>query len=319
MALSWSEALSVSLRNYRPGLVDNIFESSPLLFRLRQNERLLDGGESIVEHIQYGTNPNTGSYDGWDVLPMAEGKIITSVEYNWKQYAGSVIISGKDMRKNKGKSRMLDLLEARIKNCEDTMIDDLNALAYSDGTGNSGKDPLGLAAIVDSSGTLAGINRATYTWWQSQERSLSAESVTWGTDSDSMLGFMRNMYNRCSKGKRRKKPDLIIMTQDDFESYEGTFTEKQRYLKNDLADAGFETLAFKKQPVIWDEDQTAEVMHFLNTRHLKWVAHEDANFHQTPPDKPFNQDGIGQNILWMGNITCNQCRVQGKLTGTAGT
>lgn len=316
---NFGELLATTLRNYREQLIDNIFDSSPLFFRLRQGARKLTGGKSIVEHLQYGKNPNTGSYSRWDALPMVEGEIIDAVEFNWKQYAGSVVIAGIDMRNNKGKHAMIELLKARIQNCEDSMVDELNEMLYKDGTGNDGKDLSGLEAIVNDSGTLAGIDRSAHEWWRAQIRSLAAETVTWGGDNDTMLGFMRNMYNRCTRGKKRKTPDVIIMTQDDFEEYEGVFVPKQRYVQNDLADAGFDALEFKKTPVVWDRDNPANEMQFLNSNHVRLCYHEDAFFHVTPLTKPYNQDGVGNHILLQGELTTNQSRVSGRLTNTQGT
>lgn len=308
----WSELLSTTLRKYRKTLVDNIFKSNPLFHRLKDRQRTEDGGYSIVVQLEYGKNPNVGSYAGADPLPMEEAEIITSVEYNWKNYAGSVVITGEDQRKNNGQSAMINLLQSRIKNCENTMIEDLNEMFYGDGTGNDGKDLLGLSALIGNTGTLAGIDRSAHSWWQANVATKPG-TETWGGTADTMHKAMTNMFYNCSQGNQ--KPDLIVTTQNIYELYENSLTPQRRYTKNDIADAGFISVEFKNTPLVYDEYAPQGEMIFLNTEFLEFVVHTQANFTPTPMLKPFNQDVFGNHILLMGNLTLSQARRQGKITG----
>lgn len=45
--------------------------------------------------------------------------------------------------------KVLDLMELEIQGASEDMADDLGTIFYADGTGNSSKNPLGLAALVD--------------------------------------------------------------------------------------------------------------------------------------------------------------------------
>ena len=311
----WTEILAVTLRAYRDKLVDNIFLSTPLFFRLKDARVRLGGGESIVARLQYGKNPNVKSYSGLDVLPMNEREIVTAVQYNWKNVAGSVVIAGDEQRKNSGEEAMINLLESRIINCEDTMIEELNRMFFSDGTGNGGKDMLGLKAIVTNTGTLAGISKTVNTWWQANYVDAPG-TETWGGSSDTMYKAMRNMINRCSKGKSRQRSNLIATEQETYENYENSMSDNIRYGSSDIADAGFESVVFKKTPMVWDEDCDSGKMYFLNIgRYLYLATHTDADFTPTPLMAPYNQDAIGGHILVMGNLVCAQCRKQGALYG----
>lgn len=70
--------LTTTLANYQETLVDNIFDDYPLLsymngklgMAMRGNtiKKVLDGGESIIEHLLYGTNSTTDSYAGAETL-----------------------------------------------------------------------------------------------------------------------------------------------------------------------------------------------------------------------------------------------------------
>jgi hypothetical protein len=60
------------------------------------------------------------------VLDITASDVISAAEFDWKQAAVSVVISGLDMRKNSGKNRMINLIAARVKNAENTMANNLS-------------------------------------------------------------------------------------------------------------------------------------------------------------------------------------------------
>jgi hypothetical protein len=131
-----------------------------------------------------------------------------------------------------------------------------------------------------------------------------------------MYKAMRNMVNRCSKGKKRERPNLIVTEQDTYENYENSMSDQIRYASSDIADAGFESVTFKKIPMVGDEDIDTGKMYFLTIgRYLYLAAHTLANFTPTPLMAPYNQDAIGGHILIMGNLVASQCRKQGALYG----
>ena len=51
--------------------------------------------------------------------------------------------------------------------------------------------------------------------------------------------------------------------------------------------------------------------------HLFLYVHEDANFDETDEgmQKPINQDGLVTQLLFMGNMLCNNRRKEGKVSG----
>lgn len=65
----------------------------------------------------------------------------------------AVKINGLELLKNSGREKVIDLLEARIKNAEKTMLNNLSTGVYSDGTGTGGKQIGGLQLLVSDAGT----------------------------------------------------------------------------------------------------------------------------------------------------------------------
>ena len=198
--------LSTTLKNYRDQLTDNVFTDRVLTHYLMSKNRIrmVNGGNTIVEPLIYGQNSTVSSYTGYDTISLTAQTGITAAEFQWKQYAASIAISGIEEAKNNGEQAIINLLEAKIMQAEESMREGFNAMFYGDGTGNSGEDWNGLGNIVEASGTVGGINRATVgnEYWQSKENNTAAALT---------LAQMANMYNSVSVGNDH--PDMILTTQ----------------------------------------------------------------------------------------------------------
>jgi hypothetical protein len=129
--------------------------------------RMLNGGTKIVEPLIYGQNSTVGSYSGYETLSLTPQEGISAAEFEWKQYAASIAISGIEEAKNNGEQEIINLLEAKIMQAEESMRESFNQMFFADGTGNSSKDWNGLGNLVESGNTVGGIDSSTYSWWKS--------------------------------------------------------------------------------------------------------------------------------------------------------
>ena len=308
MALTFDELLSTTLKNYVPKLTDNIFRARPLFYALTNGQtiRRVSGGTKIVVPVIYGTNSTAASYAGTDTIPTTAQTGISAAEYDWRQYAATVTISGIEEAKNNGEAQIIDLLEGKIFQTQETIIENMNTMFWADGTGNGGLDWNGLDLIIGKPNTtLGGIDPTDgNSWWASTE-----------TDEDSALALksMSNVYNTVSVGN--DQPTIVITTQAAYESYEALLTTNVRYTDTDVAGAGFQNLLFKGAPVTFDGACTAGEMMFLNTKYLQLVAHSDVWFKPTPFVRPTNQDAVFSQLLCYGNLTCSNRSRQGYLFG----
>ena len=294
--------LSTTLANYRSQLTDNVFTARPLTYFLMDKGRIrmLNGGTKIVEPLIYGKNNTVGSYSS---LTPQEG--ISAAEYEWKQYAASIAISGIEEAKNNGEQEIINLLEAKIMQAEESMREGFNQMFFADGTGNGGKNWNGLGNLVEASGTVGGINRATAgnEFWRSYEEN-TAGALT--------LAQMSTAYNSVSVGNDH--PDMVLTTQTLFEKYEALLQPQLRYTDTKTADAGFQNLLFKAAPVVYDVHCTAGIVYFLNSKYLTLVGHSGKWFAQTEFVKPEDVDARYALIMCYGNLTCRNAAKQGKLT-----
>jgi hypothetical protein len=109
------------------------------------------------------------------------------------------------------------------------------------------------------------------------------------------------------------QPDLIVMSNDYYTFFEGSQVSLKRYSDQTKADGGFVTLKYKNADVLFDGNSGIPTAHayFVNTNYLELVVHQDADLEIMEDMRPVNQDGSVTPILWMGNLTCSNRKLQG--------
>jgi hypothetical protein len=305
--------LSTTLANYRDKLTDNVFSARPLTYWLSEKGRIRTetGGTKIVEQLIYGQNDTVKSYSGYETLALTPQEGISAAEYEWKQYGASIAISGIEEAKNNGEHAIIDLLEAKIMQAEESLREGFNQMFFGNGTGNSGKNWNGLGNLIERGNTVGGIDSSVVTapgvvgneFWNSYEEN-TAGALT--------LLQMATAYNSVSVGNDH--PDLILTTQTLFEKYESLLQPQLRYTDTKTAEAGFQNLLFKGAPIMYDVHAPAGTMFFINSKYLKLVGHSDKWFAQTDFVRPENQDARFALIMCYGNLVCSNRAKQGKLT-----
>ena len=302
---NFDNLLTTTLANYRKTLTDNVFTARPLTYTLMEKGRIrmLNGGTKVVEPLIYGLNDTVGSYSGYDSIALTPQTGISAAEFEWRQYAASISISGIEEAKNNGDAEIINLLEAKIMQAEESMREGFNTMFFADGTGNSSKDWNGLDNLVDNTGTVGNIDSSTYTWWKSYKET-TATALT--------LAQMATAYNSVSVGNDH--PDTLLTTQTLFEKYEALLQPTLRYTDTKTADAGFQNLLFKAAPVMYDTGCTAGTFFFLNSKYLTLVGHSDKWFSQTSFISPEDTDARYALIMCYGNLTVRNRAKQGKLT-----
>lgn len=155
-----------TIQNRSGAIADNVTKNNALLSRLKQrgNVKTFSGGNVILQELSFAENGNAGYYSGYETLPVAASDVISASQWDIKQAACPVTISGLEQIQNAGKERIIDLLEARMSVAESTMANLIASGIYSDGLGSGGKQITGLKALVPTTpttGTVGGIDRAT--------------------------------------------------------------------------------------------------------------------------------------------------------------
>lgn len=314
-----SEIITTTLRNRTGKLADNVTDNNAILYRLKQRGRTkpASGGRTIVQELSYAENSTFMWYSGYDPLDVSASDVMSAAEFDWKQAAAAVTISGLEQLQNSGKEKILDLMENRIDIAEKTMMNRIAAGCYADGTGNAGKEIGGLQLLVagnPTSGTVGGINRATWAFWQNQFRDSSDAGVT--MSATTIQSEMNLMYTRLVRGTDR--PDLIITDNNLWLFYLASLQAIQRITNDKMASAGFTNLKFMDADVVLDGGQggnaPANSMYFLNSDYIHYRPHSDRNMVVLGGERMnTNQDAIVKLIGWAGNMTASNCSLQGIL------
>jgi hypothetical protein len=304
---SFDHILSTTLNSHRKKFTDNIFGARPLAFGLKKQDRIrwVGGGAQIIEPIIYSENDTAASYSEWeslDIEPTDEG--MGSAIYPWKQFSVGLRVSGLEEAKNDGEEELIDLVATKVEIAEESAIAAMNRMFYLDGTGNSGKNFLGLAALVATTNTTVGsIDSATHAYWRPQ-RDTVAEALS--------IGKMNRVYNQSAVGN--DKPSLELTTLDLYERYESLLQPQARYSNMEMADAGFENLMHKGAPLTYDGDCPAGFLYILNLKYLGIVAHKKKWAKPTPFVRPHNADFVAAQILFYGNFVVRNRARQGVLS-----
>lgn len=313
-----SEIVTTTLRRRSGKLADAVSNNNALLYRLRErgNSRPFSGGRTIVDEIEYAENGTFQRFSGYETLNISPSDVITAAEYEIKQASVAVTMSGLEKLQNSGKDAVIDLLESRIKNAERTMLNNLSADIYSDGTASGGKQIGGLQLLVADTGlsTAGGISSTTWAFWRNQVYDFSSNSVTAGAAT--IQSAMNELFLDCSRGPDR--PDLIVADNTYFRYYWESLQAIQRIQNEKMAAAGFENLKFMGADVVFDGGQDGQApanhMFFLNTNYLKYRPHRDCNMTPSADRFATNQDAMVQLLLWAGNLTCSNRALQGVIT-----
>jgi hypothetical protein len=335
-----SEIVTTTLRNRTGELADNMTRNNAALLRLtrRGNLKTFSGGRTIVQELNYANNQTFQWYSGYQVLNVSPSQVFTAAEYPIRQAAVAVSISGLEDLQNSGEEAIIDLLESRIINAEDTFMNGLSQGIYGDGSVTNSVG--GLQLLVASSpttGVVGGIDRSQWTFWQNQSWSAATNGNT-TLSSATILQQMDALWVQLIRG--RDAPDLIVADNVTYRFYLNALQSIQRIGQEaaapDMAEAGFQSLKYITCDVVLDGGfqgfstdplpfQTAgggtavggapgTTMYFLNTKYIHWRPHARRNMVPLDPDRfSINQDAMIRLIGWAGNMTLSNAFLQGVL------
>ncbi len=315
-----TEIVTTTLRNRTGKLADNVTKNNALLYRLRARGRVkpVSGGRTIVQELNYQENQTYKRYSGYEVLNISPSDVFTGAEYNYAQAAVAVSISGLEMLQNSGEEAIIDLLEGRIENAEQTLTNNIALDIYSNGTADGGRQIGGIQLIVSTtptSGIVGGIDPSVWAFW----RNVFFSGVTTGgaaVSTATIQTYMNRVYLQLVRGA--DAPDLIVADNNFYRFYLESMQALQRVQDEDMAQLGFQTLKYMNCDVVLDGGfgggAPVNTMFFLNTKYLFFRPHQDRNFAPLGDERfAVNQDAMVKLIGFAGNVTCSNRFLQGLL------
>ena len=330
---AYSDILATTIENRSRKIADNVTNNNAILKRLSSKGKIktFSGGTKILQELSYSENSNAGWYSGYDLLPVGTSDTLSAAEFEIKQAAVPVVMSGLEMLQNAGKEQMIDLLEARLTVAESTLANLITGGLYSDGTGYNNKEITGLRAMLPTNpltnGAYGEIDPATWKFWAN-----AVEEGNGTLDKDTIQGAMNSLWVQQVRGQDR--PDIIMADNAMWTLYLDSLQAQQRFSNTNDADSGFVSVKYMDADVvldggIYDDLGAASVtaaqgaptgtMYFLNCDYLHYRPHAARNMVPLSPNKRYstNQDAEVQIIAWAGNLTCSGRKFQGVLDNNA--
>jgi hypothetical protein len=317
MASSFNKYFASWLDLIPKKMYDNIVKRSPTFAMLTSQKKQWDsGGDTIRPHIKYQQATNAGSYRGYDTLDITPQQTRTDAEFRLKQLYASIVFNGYEEAASNGELAIFKMGEIAMKDAEDALYNLFATQLFADGTGNGGKDILGLAAAIDDGtnvATYAGIDRTTNTWWKSQYANIGG-NITWD--------LLTQYYVQASRGGMKNSPDFMVAGLTAWTSINKVVSAK--YQTHSLASEtgkmfgrlGFPVIEFMGVPIVYDEYCPTGDLYMLNTETIQWYNKKFAQ--PTEMVKPPNMDAkIGQ-LLTYGELVCTEPRANVHLKGITG-
>lgn len=316
-AADLTEFVVASARNWSKTFFDNVTTNNAMLNRLMKKGRIvtIQGGRTIDEALIYPTNPNQSYkwYTGYDSFtPPTTSEVLDAAEYQWKQLAGFVSISGIEKIYNAGEFKRYDYTEARMAQLQALMKNAVATSIYSDGTGSSGKELGGLKLLVaddpTAAGTVGGINQVTFSFW----RNKTTGTVT--VDATTILNVMNGLYLDCQRAT--DIPDLILFDKTFYALYWGVLQAQQRFMQSDMAEAGFQAIKFAGSDVVFDVNCPTKHGYFINSDTIKLKCAPNRKFDIGDARTIQNADYDVIPCFFAGNFTCNARFLNGVMIGS---
>ena len=287
-----SDIIATTIQSRTKVIADNVTKNNALLMwaSKRGNIKTVSGGNTIMQELSFAANGNAGFYSGYETLPIAAQDVISAAEYQWKQAACPITISGLEQLMNSGPERMIDLLESRINVGESSM------------------------AKPDRHQPLQRRHRQ---WWQGNRRprqagrhrpddrrprghrpcdvAVLAQQGVQGDDHGrrcddlalNICEYMNALWAQLVRGNDR--PDLILMDNAYWGYFVASLQAQQRFTSSDAATRGFMALKYMDADVVLDGGigggMPVKTAYFLNTKYIFYRPHADRNMVSLNPSK----------------------------------
>jgi hypothetical protein len=295
---------------------DNVHTSHWALMNLKQSNgfKALDGGRLIEISLEIAINTTFRSYDDSETLDTTRIDVFDAAQFNWKQVAGTVVISDKEKAYTQGSGGKFDLLAGKLDNADKSHDYALNAMLFGDGTGNGSKDFGGLKLLIPTtttSGTVGGINRATFSFWRNQATAGTKSSTAY----DNLTSSMTTLYNLCSVDYDGSHPTWGVTTATLFAAYESKLVAVEQIVDKSSSDIGFknESIRFKGMRLGWDSQMSPTDSLYMVGDTLKCYYQKGYWKKMGQPIRPANQTLDVYQIVTIGNFATSAARNLGTL------
>ncbi len=334
---------TLTLEKIVPQVVDTVLRGNVFTAKMLSKTKKFQAATQDFP-IKYQVGTSVQSFLGMDTLPTSFTDTRVLMKYNPRFVAANVALAGTDILANNTAQKVLDLTEIEMISRAQDLADGIGTMLWSDGTGNSNKDFLGLGALVDNGNnvaTIGGLSRSTYTTLQSTVTAASTLA----------LSTMRTLWNAIADAGG-VYPTRAYTDYASWSLYEQLLQPQEKIMKevgfvdNYKLVEGAQDLVYAGMAVTPDRKATSGQMVFINEQFMDFYALDtdlsafdnaqkvnvasklfagnsynqtsNLGFYWTGFIKSINQIAFNSFILCCGNLVTANPRRHGKLTGITG-
>lgn len=304
-----ADLMASTLRVLRDKAVDQTHKAIPLIQLIEEKGliELCDGGTKVDHPVILGEHSNiTELNGGYERIDMSVQDILGTSTFNWCDFIAPVVISGRELRSNKGKSALLKIGEARLKSvmgmlkrewCAQTIAGTSTKLSSlntfnGEGTLATGLIPASSAntngffeidAFGSQSNSIGGISKGDYTKiWQNQVADVNHAFGTNGETKMAELALETGLF--APEGEI----DCILASKNSYRLFKRELEKRERYgsVEEVRNTAGKMGLLYNGAMVYVEPNLGFEVaggtdfisMYFLNSNMFNVYFDKDANY-----------------------------------------
>jgi hypothetical protein len=323
------------------------FESSiqerPLLARLRSKQKLFAGGRDVItEQVKGGAFQIAfTSFTNDDTVAYGDTNRVQQAEFTWREYHGGIQLTVTELKQagfvvtenemginartasGSDAQRLTNLLEDKMTDFSEGLLDSLNTQFWEDGTG-SATDILGITGQITENpavGTIAGINRATNAFWRNRARTTAAGNVITSnvTNGGALLTALQIEMRQLMRFGG--KPSVAYCGSAFLEAMEAEFRANGNYSLDGFAKGGDVSvggLRWKSVDFMYDPTLDGTVAgktrekfcYIMDERHMRLRTMDGDDFETHSPARPEDQYVLNEAVTWSGAITATRYNTQ---------
>lgn len=267
------------------------------------------GGDGYKWRVNSAGNTSAGSFGESEVEQAAGRQTWAKASLGWKAYRAILRITRFSIEDASGDAYIVaGLVQSELEGAFRDILNSIEDGIYSDGTGNGSLDVTGMQAANSSTGTYAGLNRSTATYWASYLS--SSVGALAELDVQTMLLTLRS-------AARGGNPDTAFCNPTVFNilgnlldsSVSRTVTQADK--GGIHLNGGFSSIDYGGVKVLQIPGYTAQRMDAIQKDEYKMVVIRDF---LTDPWERVNDD-ITTAMSWRGNLVNHHSGHSGALTG----
>lgn len=297
---------------------DIVYKATPLTRILKDSGRIQTkraGGPELRIPVEFD-KLEAQWFTGYDKIQITPKELLNSAVFPWSRIVGMFSLNGTELLYTSGEEEIIDLMAFYVEAARKTVREAWEAALIGDGTGNGGRQMIGLGGavpILPNTGIYGGIDRGDVVGWRTSVFNATSDFTDLGTTWDSTTA--RPIIERIAmlRSRNSQYPDLWMFDTNSYQAVSASFVAHQRLATERSARLGYVGLAYHTPAGVAElvaasgigNVMPANTAFGLDTNSIgiyEFPGQSFVPFHPAGGMRPINQDAMAQGIVWSGQF-----------------